>query len=119
MEFLINNTKEVITCEGDFLPALVTSDIKGLNFHNCPYSYETITKTFKLTNKGINKVWFRIENSDFVKISPDWGIISEKGKQEITVSFVPSELKKLHLEQIAIHFKGSHIMHIPFKVNTL
>ena len=119
MEFLVNDVKEVITCEGDFLPATVVSDTKSLIFENCPYSFDETSRTFKLSNKGISKVNYRIKTSSAVRVSPQSGVISEKSRQDITIAFRPSELEKQYFEQIAIEFKGSHIMHIPLKVTTL
>ena len=99
---MLNDSKEVIICEGDFLPASVTSSVKNLVFDNCPYSFEETSQNFILSNRGLNKVWFRIKNSSAVRVSPESGIISDKGKQEIKISFHPSELPKQYFEQITI-----------------
>jgi hypothetical protein len=72
-----------------------------------------------VSNRGLNKVWFKLECSQAIRVSPAEGVISEKGKARLTVSFRPSKLSKQYYELIAVHFKGSHVLHIPFKVNTL
>jgi hypothetical protein len=36
--FLIDDSRESITCEGDLLPATVSLDVKSLVFADCPYS---------------------------------------------------------------------------------
>lgn len=89
LEFMINDRKETITCEGDLLPAPVTTDFKELIFDQCPYAGE-VNKTFMLANKGLSKVAYRVQTSPYIKISPTFGIISEKGKQALTLSFRPS-----------------------------
>lgn len=45
--------------------------------------------------------------------------IPEKGKQVLTFSFFPTNLSKKYEEEIKIWIKGSHIIKIPFRVNTL
>lgn len=60
MEFLINNQKESILCEGDLLGGDVDVDEKKITFNNCRYSPEEITKKITLINKGLNKINFLV-----------------------------------------------------------
>lgn len=76
IEFLINNQKESILCEGDLLGGDVDVDEKKITFNNCRYSPEEITKKITLINKGLNKVNFLVQHSEYLKITPKTNIIS-------------------------------------------
>lgn len=43
-----------------------------------------------LTNKGLNKVSFRVQTSKFIRVYPQSGTIYEKSKQSLIIQFRPS-----------------------------
>jgi hypothetical protein len=119
LEFLINNQKESILCEGDLLAADIEIEEKKLVFNNCRYSPDEITKKITIVNRGLNKVSFQVNHSDSIKITPKTSLINEKNKTIITLSFRPAKLLKEYNENIIIYFKGSHAIIIPLTITTL
>lgn len=51
-------------------------DEKSLDFRNCMYSPEEISKKITVFNKGLNKVNFQISHSEHIKMVPMAGFIN-------------------------------------------